>query len=331
MEDQPQFPQNQTSNNPPPASPYPQNVGQVLVNTYPPINPVPPAAVLPSQSSGQPTLPTAEVPFLTTYLLSQFLGFLGVDRFYLGYNKKGLAKLITVGGLGIWWLGDQILLLRNSLRTPSGLPLKDYQKNRRLAIVIFICSWLLFGIVGWYAITTLGHSKQLVLKIENGPNTSNVPPLHAASSNTPFGQTAYGSGVAAGLTVKITQVTLNPPTIGDLPNAGTQYVEVDLLVSNHNKYSTIVPGTFVYQTATGALLNTADSVGTPPLYPNKNVQVFEKQPLSSLSLGPGKSDGTHYLIYQVPPGGTGTLIWYEGYYNTTSPKLAIFDLYGPLL
>ncbi|CAK9090727.1 TM2 domain-containing protein Y66D12A.21, partial [Durusdinium trenchii] len=43
---------------------------------------------------------------MKAFLLSLFLGFLGVDRFYLGFFYTGCMKLVTLGGLGLWWLYD---------------------------------------------------------------------------------------------------------------------------------------------------------------------------------------------------------------------------------
>ena len=56
-----------------------------------------------------------EVLILWTYIwllvgtaISWWLGFLGADRFYKGEVKMGVFKLLTLGGLGIWWLVDAL-------------------------------------------------------------------------------------------------------------------------------------------------------------------------------------------------------------------------------
>lgn len=59
----------------------------------------------------------------TALILSFFLGLLGIDRFYLGYTGKGILKLITGGGLGIWWLYDLIKIASNTLPDANGQPL----------------------------------------------------------------------------------------------------------------------------------------------------------------------------------------------------------------
>jgi hypothetical protein len=69
---------------------------------------------------------------LTPFLLSFFLGFIGVDCFYLSlsnaaYIIAGIIKLITLGGLGIWWIIDWIRILSNAFPDGNGISLLDWK------------------------------------------------------------------------------------------------------------------------------------------------------------------------------------------------------------
>lgn len=67
---------------------------------------------------GFPCVKHGEHYFLTTLLYSILLGFLGMDRFCLGQTGIAVMKLLTLGGLGLWWIIDIILLVSNNL-TPE--------------------------------------------------------------------------------------------------------------------------------------------------------------------------------------------------------------------
>lgn len=61
---------------------------------------------------------------LIAILLSAFVGYLGIDRFYLGYIGLGIFKLFTAGGFCILWLIDLIRLCTGSLGPADGSPWK---------------------------------------------------------------------------------------------------------------------------------------------------------------------------------------------------------------
>jgi hypothetical protein len=91
------------------------------------------------QSCGQETLPNAVVcvkcgvrlgqagdkDWLIALVLSILAGSLGVDRFYLGYVGLGVLKLVTLGGCGIWWIIDVVLIATNKLPDAQGNPLRQ--------------------------------------------------------------------------------------------------------------------------------------------------------------------------------------------------------------
>ena len=69
--------------------------------------------------------PRSEKSYITTLLLSFFLGSLGVHRFYVGKIGTGMLMLVTLGGFGIWALADSILIICGKFKDASGLLIKN--------------------------------------------------------------------------------------------------------------------------------------------------------------------------------------------------------------
>lgn len=44
-------------------------------------------------------------------ILGIFLGYLGIDRFYIGDTGLGIGKLLTAGGCGVWAIIDWFLIM----------------------------------------------------------------------------------------------------------------------------------------------------------------------------------------------------------------------------
>lgn len=65
-----------------------------------------------------------EKSWLVALLLSVFLGFFGVDRFYIGRTRSAIVKLVTLSCFGIWWLSDIILIASEYRKDAWGRPLK---------------------------------------------------------------------------------------------------------------------------------------------------------------------------------------------------------------
>ena len=106
-------------------------------------------------------LPPASAPrkYMTVGLFAIFLGWFGVDRFYLGKTGSAIAKLLTCGGCGVWSLVDVILLLTGSTRDAQGQPLADETpKNRRNLILIYVglvILWVIGSILNQAALAGL--------------------------------------------------------------------------------------------------------------------------------------------------------------------------------
>jgi len=58
--------------------------------------------------------------WITVLLFCIFLGIIGVHRFYVGKIITGILMILTLGGLGIWWFIDLILIITNQFTDRSG-------------------------------------------------------------------------------------------------------------------------------------------------------------------------------------------------------------------
>ena len=63
---------------------------------------------------------TSTTDWLTLFLLTFFVGVLGVHRFYVGKIGTGFLMLLTLGGLGVWFLVDLILVVTGQFTKKNG-------------------------------------------------------------------------------------------------------------------------------------------------------------------------------------------------------------------
>ncbi|EFC38190.1 predicted protein [Naegleria gruberi] len=64
--------------------------------------------------------------FVTALVLSVFAGIFGADRFYLQHIVLGVIKLLTLGGVGVWWIVDIGLLVAGIIVPADGSSWQQY-------------------------------------------------------------------------------------------------------------------------------------------------------------------------------------------------------------
>lgn len=80
--------------------------------------------------------------FTIAFLLSCFFGFYGLDHFYLRKPVTGLLKLMTVGGVFVWWIYDAIQMGKGKATDGEGRVLEPSENERAL---IRIMKWVGIG------------------------------------------------------------------------------------------------------------------------------------------------------------------------------------------
>jgi TM2 domain-containing membrane protein YozV len=60
-------------------------------------------------------------------LLALFGGVFGLHRFYVDKPRTGIAMIFTLGGLGIWYLYDLVLIAAGEFRDSDELPLRQWE------------------------------------------------------------------------------------------------------------------------------------------------------------------------------------------------------------
>ena len=286
-----------------------------------------------TQSSSIPISEEGEKSFLVTYLLSQFLGVLGFDRFYLSKIGTGILKLITLGGLGIWAFIDLIFILAGKTRSKDGKKLHGYSENKTIAIIIFvlvivmgmILPAIMTGIFAKSNFSKVTENQGVSIKFLNTENTPSATNTNEIQNNLGQEMTLGSSTIAEDFSVKVIGSFLNPKVMGDQPDPGTEYLQVNFSVTNNTTSKEPVPGTFFYRTQNGKELFTADTHSSQGSA-SKSVWISNSSSFGFKWLSAGQNDASSSLIFQIPKGDSGKIIWRQGMFDKSGTVYAIFDL-----
>lgn len=130
--------------------------------------------------------------FLATWLFSLFLGGLGVDRFYLGKIGTGIAKLLTLGGLGIWSLVDLVTTLAGRQTDKNRQPLAGYALHKKMAVIVsvsFLALSLVMSVLSGFA------AAMAIQQASTSPIVSAAPATEQGASSSAE-RTASGKAAA---------------------------------------------------------------------------------------------------------------------------------------
>ena len=213
--------------------------------------------------------PPSDKQFVLTWLFAWLLGFFAVDRFYLGKIGTGLLKLFTVGGFGVWWLIDLILVLTGTQRDKSGRALAGYNEHKKLAWIVTAVTIVLSTILssGFSALNSIGRSGMFPMggryshsqEISPAPSASPTPSSLDAGASVTFSGDGELSTLKQQLsgTYTIEWKTEGPcyyagELLGD-QNFGTQAFTANNPTSGTNQVYDLRPGSYYMSVVTGAV------------------------------------------------------------------------------
>ena len=204
----------------------------------------------------------------------------------------------------------------NQPPNPPPVQVNQVKNNNKKIILIILFTLFIILIIGVSVFALFGKPVQVATP--SNSITTNKTKTNAIQPPTPSlpGPFTYGSVNVDNISLKIDKVIRDAHVQGTPPDSGKQYLEIDFSVTYMGKTTGIIPGVFYYQDSSGNLIPTADTnIAGVPI---KKITIPNKLVLYGVPLEKGKTVNNAYLLYQIPTGDHGKLIWI----NTANPSIS---------
>lgn len=135
---------------------------------------------------------------LTAFLLSLFFGVFGADQFYLGYIwPQGILKLLSLGGLGIWWIYDVVRIGSSAVSTSDQFRVANNVHHWAYVLVVICAMGFLGFVLSVWSINyhRMKKARELILLRAEGPR--GAAPMRRQGGAAPQGFTGYGTTLAS--------------------------------------------------------------------------------------------------------------------------------------
>ena len=128
---------------------------------------------------------TEKSPFNWTkvFLISLFLGVFGIDRFYVGQKGLGVFKLLTFGGIGIWWLIDLLIIASGKFTDASKKEIRNTTKQRVLTLVFLVPLATYLVVAGFYDTTERNKRELATIEQNRQANQSALEAVNASKKS----------------------------------------------------------------------------------------------------------------------------------------------------
>jgi hypothetical protein len=133
-----------------------------------------------TKKTTNPKKVVVDTKWMAVMVLSTFFGFLALDRFFLRQYKWAIWKLLTLGGLGMWWIADVIYFGIKSDDFKSIFQNTSQIKNYSRIVAVCSTSWLIIVC--------------LVMILLFVPSLSVQPVVSIQATNSIVGTTFTGKG-----------------------------------------------------------------------------------------------------------------------------------------